>query len=80
MQAVAGVQYVNVQTFDSVPETVTATQLASLASSLTLKSFVRANLARVCPTSTATGGIAPAQLVILTPDIPDTLILTEITT
>ena len=26
------------------------------------------------------GGSAPAELVILTPDIPDTLILTEITT
>ena len=80
MQAVAGVQYVNMQTFDSVSETVTAAQLAGLASSLTLNSFVQANLAHVCPTSTATGGIAPAQLVILTPDIPDTLILTEITT
>lgn len=80
MQAVAGVQYVNLQTFDSVPETVTAAQLASLASSLTLNSFVQANLAHVCPSATATGGIAPAQLVILTPDIPDTLILTEITT
>jgi hypothetical protein len=78
MQAVAGVQYVNMQTFDSVSELVTAAQLAGLAANLTRNSFVEANLARVCPA--ATGGIAPAQLVILTPDIPDTLILTEITT
>jgi hypothetical protein len=80
MQAVAGVQYVNMQIFDSVSESVTAAQLASLASSLQRNSFVQANLARVCPAATTTGGIAPAQLVILTPDIPDTLILTEITT
>jgi Baseplate J-like protein len=80
MQVVAGVQYVNMQTFDSVSESVTAAQLTSLADSLTLNSFVEANLAHVCPTATATNGIAPAQLVILTPDIPDTLILTEITT
>jgi hypothetical protein len=80
MQAVAGVQYVNMQIFDSVSESVTAAQLASLASSLQLNSFVQANLAHVCPAATTTGGIAPAQLVILTPDIPDTLILTEINT
>jgi hypothetical protein len=80
MQAVAGVQYVNMQIFDSVSESVTAAQLASLASSLQLNTLVQANLARVCPAATSTGGIAPAQLVLLTPDIPDTLILTEITT
>ena len=79
MQAVAGVQYVNMQIFDSVAETVTAAQLASLASSLQLNNFVQATLAHVDATATATNGIAPAQLVILTPDIPDTLILTEIT-
>jgi uncharacterized phage protein gp47/JayE len=78
MQAVAGVQYVNIQTFDSVSESVTAAQLAGLASTLTLNSFVEAELARV--DRTAADGIAPAQLVILTSDIPDTLILTEITT
>jgi hypothetical protein len=81
MQAVAGVQYVDMQKFDSISESVTAAQLASLASTLTLKSFVGAELAQVNPTAVDRAKrIVPAELVILTPDIPDTLILTEITT
>ena len=83
MQAVAGVQYVDMQTFDSVSESVTAEKekLASLATTLTLNSFVEAELAYVDPTEVDPAKrIKPAELVILTPDIPDTLILTEITT
>ena len=81
MQAVAGVQYVNMQVFDSVAESVTAAQLASLAATLTLRSLVDAELARVDPTAAdPSQRILPAELIILTPDIPDTLILTEITT
>ena len=84
MQAVAGVQYVNMQVFDSVSESVTAAQLASLANTFSKNqpnSFVEAALAQVDPTATdPTQRILPAELVILTPDIPDTLILTEITT
>jgi hypothetical protein len=84
MQAVAGVQYVDMRVFDSVPESVTATDLANLASTFSTnepKSFVQAELASVDPTATdPTQRIRPAELVILTPDIPDTLILTEITT
>jgi hypothetical protein len=81
MQAVAGVQYVDMQKFDSVSESVTAAQLASLASTLTLNSSVEAELAQVDTTQTdPVNRIKPAELVILTPDIPDTLILTEITT
>jgi predicted phage baseplate assembly protein len=81
MQAVAGVQYVNMQVFDSVSDSVTAAQLATLANTLTLNSFVEAELAQVDPTATDPAQrIVPAELVILTPDIPDTLILTEITT
>ncbi|MGH9809140.1 MAG: putative baseplate assembly protein, partial [Terriglobia bacterium] len=81
LQAVAGVQYVNMQVFDSVDESVTAAQLASLAATLTLRSLVDAELARVDPTATDPAQrILPAELAILTPDIPDTLILTEITT
>jgi hypothetical protein len=81
MQAVAGVQYVDMQKFDSVSESVTAAQLASLASTLGLNSFVEAELAHVDPTQVDPAKrIKPAELVILTPDIPDTLILTEITT
>jgi len=81
MQAVAGVQYVDMQKFDSVSESVTAAQLASLATTLGLNSFVEAELAHVDPTQVDPAKrIKPAELVILTPDIPDTLILTEITT
>jgi hypothetical protein len=84
MQAVAGVQYVDMRVFDSVPESVTATDLANLASTFSTNepnSFVQAELAYVDPTATdPTQRIQPAELVILTPDIPDTLILTEITT
>lgn len=79
MQAIAGVEYVDVRTFDYVAEAVTAQQLASLASTLTLRGLVDAELAHVDPTATDPAKrILSAELVILTPDIPDTLILTEI--
>ena len=81
MHAVAGVQYVDMRTFDYVPESITAAELSSLASTLTLRSFVEAGLAEVHAAEIdPTKRIEPAELVILTPDIPDTLILTEITT
>jgi len=48
---------------------------------LTLNSVVPAELSHVDPAATDPARrIAPAELVVLTPDIPDTLILTEITT
>ncbi len=81
MQAVPGVQYVDMRTFDAVPESVTAKQLATLSSTLGLNSFVEAELAHVDPAAVDPARrIAPAEIVVLTPDIPDTLILTEITT
>jgi hypothetical protein len=80
IQQVEGVSYVDVQTFDAVPEDSTAAQLAGLAGTLALNSFVEAELARVDPAATDPAKrILPAELVILTPDIPDTLILTEVT-
>lgn len=79
MQAVAGVQYVDIRVFDSVSESVTAEQLASLANNLKPNSAVEAELAHVDPTEVDPAKrIKPAELIILTPDIPDTLILTEI--
>lgn len=81
IQTVEGVSYVNVTTFDSVAEDVTAAQLATLASTLALKNVVEADLAHVDPTQTDPAKrIAPAELAIVTPDIPDTVILTQITT
>jgi hypothetical protein len=80
VQAVAGVSYVDVLTFDAIGEDVTAKQLAGLARTLTLKNAVSASLASVDATATDPAKrILPAELAILTPDLPDTLILTEIT-
>jgi hypothetical protein len=80
MQGVAGVHYVDVHVFDFVAEGVTAAQLAGLSSSLSLNDVVETELAQVNPTATdPSQRILPAELTILTPDIPDTLILTEIT-
>ena len=80
MQAVEGVSYVNVQKFDAVPEDITAAQLAALATTLGVKQVVEADRARVDSQATDPAmRIVPAELAILTPDIPDTLILTEIT-
>jgi hypothetical protein len=81
MQAIAGVQYVDMRKFDFVAESVTVEQLAALANTLGARSVVEAELAHVDQTATDPAKrILPAELVILTPDIPDTLILTEITT
>jgi uncharacterized phage protein gp47/JayE len=81
IQATPGVLYVDMRTFDAVAESVTAAQLATLATTLMLNSVVPAELAYLDPAATDPARrIAPAELVILSPDIPDTLILTEITT
>jgi hypothetical protein len=78
-QQVEGVNYVNVTKFDGVPENITAGELATLGRSLRLRQYVAAELARVDfqaePGSSAR--ILPAELVFMTPDIPDTLILTQ---
>jgi Baseplate J-like protein len=79
IQGVEGVSYCDVQTFDSVAEDVTAQDLASLAVTLSLRQAIAASLARIDPTATdPSQRILPAELVFLTPDIPDTLILTNI--
>ena len=73
LQQVAGVSWVNVTCFDSVPEDVTAAQLAALGSTLGLYPFVEAQLARRAPGPSS--AIVAAELVFITPDIPATLIL-----
>jgi hypothetical protein len=79
MQEVDGVSYVEVAVFDSVAEDVSAETLASLAGSLTLYPAVAAELAKRDPSATDPAQrILPAELVFLTPDIPDMLILTNI--
>lgn len=79
LQGVTGVAWVNVTTFDSVAESVTAQQLATLGSTLRKCPYILSELAfvntRAAPGST--NRIVPAELVFMTPDIPDTLILTQ---
>lgn len=89
MQGVAGVAFVNVSVFDSVADDITAAALASLSSTLVRRGHVAAKLAYVDsslnpnakanPTAQDYFQIQPAEIVYLSPDIPDTLILTEIT-
>src|SRR5262249_30010403 len=76
IQGVRGVDFADVDVFDFVvgsvdPKTL-ADQLARLATGQP-KDFVAASLARVDPK----GGIDPAQLVYLSPEVPDTLVLKE---
>jgi hypothetical protein len=70
---------VNVTVFDGVPENITVAQLAALGSTLRARQYVRAQPARIDPAGApgSPGRIEPAELVFMTPDIPDTLILTE---
>jgi len=81
MQAIEGVDYVDMRKFDCVAEDVTAKELAALATTLRRRSFVEAKSAALDPTASPRESckrIRPAEIVFLTPDIPDTLILTEI--
>ncbi len=79
LQMVTGVAWVNITTFDSVSETITTVQLATLASTLKPRAYVRSELAHInlhaAPGSA--NRIVPAELVFMTPDILDTLILTQ---
>jgi hypothetical protein len=80
IQSVEGVDYVDLQILDSVSENIPVQRLAALAGTLMLRDYVEADLARIDPTATDPAKrILPAQLAILTPDVPDTLLLTEIT-
>ncbi|MDB5028236.1 MAG: hypothetical protein JWO66_1925 [Candidatus Eremiobacteraeota bacterium] len=72
-QRVEGVDYVDVNVFDGVPENVTAADLARLGTTLRVHPHVQAEPAR----ADAARGILPAELVFMTPEIPDTLILRE---
>jgi len=76
------VAYADVEIFDAVTEDITVDKLRNLAGSLTLNPYVEADLARINPKpdpDDPSSRILPAELAILTPDVPDTLILTELT-
>lgn len=83
MQKIEGVTYVDVQNFGSIAQDATATELASLATSIGRAPHVQAQFAMPNPTADATTSdacqrILPAEIVYLTPDIPATLILNAI--
>jgi predicted phage baseplate assembly protein len=80
VQQVAGVAYVDVDFFGSIRENFTAVELEQLLQGNKINDPINAQLAR--RDEKATGPIKPilpAQLAYLTPDVPDTLILKEIT-
>jgi hypothetical protein len=83
IQGIEGVAWVELQHFDSIPEDIGADQIVKLADTLTLRPYVSARRAMLNPqfNPTATDDpcarVLPAELVYLTPAIPDTLILTE---
>jgi hypothetical protein len=81
IQGVAGVAYVHLKTFDSVAQTVTAAQLTGLAGTLRLKEVIHASLARINPepVNPPTDSIRAAELVYLSADLPDTLIVNQVT-
>jgi len=82
IQSVEGVLYVDAQAFDSVSEDTTVEALSKLSATLTLHPVVTADLARLDPSADPAGDpcarIRAAELVFLTPDIPDALFLTQI--
>ncbi|HEX7956816.1 MAG TPA: putative baseplate assembly protein, partial [Pyrinomonadaceae bacterium] len=79
-QAVEGVVYVDFDLFDSVAEGASVEELQNVGEDLKLRARVRAYLAHVESAALvgAESRIRPAQLVLLTPLVPDTLILREV--
>ena len=79
-QQVEGVAWVDVTIFDSVPESVTVAELATIADKLEQqRAYIVAEPARIdqkTPPGSAER-IVPAELVFMTPDIPDMLILSQ---
>jgi len=84
IQGVEGVDYVDIDTFTAVDEAALVAALAlpdGLAGLLTLNQRVRALPARVDRTvADPARRIRPAQLAVIDPRVPDTLLLTERTT
>jgi hypothetical protein len=80
IQQVPGVAYVDVTALDSISETDTATsdalkaKIGQIAGAGSPKQQIQVNSAELDP---VTNSLRPAQLAFLSPDLPDTLILTE---
>jgi predicted phage baseplate assembly protein len=79
IQSVEGVVYVDVDTFDDVPENITTEELVQLSTELGLYTRIKAYLAQVDRTALDPSvRIRPAQLILLSPDVKETLILKEL--
>jgi Baseplate J-like protein len=80
IQAVEGVAYVDLQTFDSVGEDASLDDLSNLADHLGLQDVVQAQFARPNPNplNYPDDAFLPAEIACLRPDLPDTLILNEV--
>ena len=75
IQGIAGVDYVDVDVFD----TVTETQLLAQFGTSSAATLVRRERLAVAEARLERGIVRPAQIAYLTPEVPDTLILKEIT-
>lgn len=79
IQSVPGVVYVDIDTFDYVQEDVTTEELIEVSTELGLYTRIRAYLAQVDRTALDPAvRIRPAQLVLLSPLVEETLILKEL--
>lgn len=79
IQSVAGVVFVDIDTFDDVPEDITTEELVQVSAALGLYSRIRAFLAQVDRTALDPEvRIRPAQLALLSPVVKETLILKEL--
>lgn len=79
IQSVEGVVFVDVDTFDNVQEDISTEELVRLSTKLELSPRIRAYLAQVDRTALDPAvRIRPAQLVLLSPSVKETLILKEL--
>lgn len=79
IQSIEGVVYVDVDTFDDVQEDITTEELVQVSTELGLYTRIRAYLAQVDRTALDPAvRIRPAQLVLLSPVVKETLILKEL--
>jgi hypothetical protein len=79
IQSIAGVVFVDVDIFDDVQEDITTEQLVQVSAALELHSRIRAYLARVDRTALDPEvRIRPAQLVMISPAVKETLVLKEL--
>jgi predicted phage baseplate assembly protein len=81
MQGVPGVAYVDVDIFDHVAETVSPDALPQLLDNLRLNARIIVHTARIDSAALDPGRrIRPAQLAFVTPEVPDTFLLRELST